>query len=1025
MNISEIAIRNPVFSWMIMAAFIFFGTLSFTQLGISLYPDVDYPVVTVRVNYPGAAPEVVEKDVLDEIEGAITSIGGIRSFDSSARTGSGSVSIEFGLDKDIDVAVQEVQSALGRIQRRLPDGVESPAVFKSNPDDSTVVWLAVRSDQLTRRELMLLVRDRVRDQFSTLSGVGDIRLGGFTEPVMRVDVFAEKMNALELTIQDIINSIQAGHLELPAGSIETAEREDTIRVLGELQTPEDFRNLPLSRRGGSPNFRPTALGNVAEIYRGLDEGQRLSRVNGEASVGIGIGKQRGANTVAVIDAVRERMTEVQELLPDGVTINLNYDSSVFIRDSVQELLLTLALAAFLTALVCWLFLGSWFSVLNVLLAIPTAVIGTFIFLNFFGFTLNTFTLLALALCIGIIVDDAIVMLENITRYREMGESKLNAALKGSRQILFAVLVTTIVLISIFLPVAFMDGIIGKFFFQFAVTIAIAVAISSLEALTLSPMRCSRYLNLGKRKTRFGKSFEKSMKFLMERYATSLTWALRNRGKVLLGSSLIFAVLFSAFFALDREFSPSTDESRLSIRFQTPDGSSLQYTDQKLREVEDFLLKWPYLERYFVAVGGFGGGQSNSAFMFLTLKQPEVRPPLEGERGRPSQMKLADVLRKELQVFEGIRAFVSGGSSSLIGGRSGSPVEFTVRGPDWNKLTEESQEMIDALEASGQLTDVNSRDLNTLPEFRVIPDREAARASGVEIESISNTIQALFGGVVPVNYSEGGRRMDVRVQLRATDRQSLEDLKKTYVRNNRGQLISLDRVVKIEEGNGPQGIFRENRERAIRVDANLAPDVALDEALNLVRATAQEVLDKDYNLVFTGSTADFQESFKSLFLVMVLGIILAYMVLASQFNSFSDPFAILMSLPFSFSGAFLSLWLTGQTLNIYSFIGLILLMGIVTKNGILLIDFTNQLRKEGKTLMEALQEACPLRLRPILMTTFSTLAAALPAALALGPGAETRMPMAIGIMGGLIVSTALTLYVVPIVYSFISQRRLDV
>lgn len=1023
MNISEVAIRNPVFSWMIMAAFIFFGAIAFTRLGVSLYPDVDYPNVTVRVNYPGAAPEVVERDVLDEIEGAVTSIEDIRQMTTTARVGSGKVKLEFSLNKDIDVAVQEVQSALGRIQRNLPRDVEAPSVLKSNSDDRPVVWLAVTSAEMERRDLMILVRDRVRDQFSTLPGVGEIFLGGFVAPAMRVDVDIQALNSLELSIQDVIQSIQSGHIERPAGSIETEVREDAIRVLGELGSSQDFESLAITRRGGSPSFRPIALREIAEIYPGLDATRRISRVNGESSVGLGIRKQRGANTVAVVDAVRERMTEVQASLPEGVNIRLNSDSSVFIRDSVRELLFTLGLAALLTALVCWLFLGSWFAVLNVLMAIPTAVIGTFIFLYLFDFTLNTFTLLALALCIGIIVDDAIIMLENITRHREEGRDKMRAALLGSRQILFAVVVTTIVLVAIFLPVAFMDGIVGKFFFQFGVTIAIAVSISSIEALTLSPMRCSRYLTLGERKTRFGRGFEALMKRLIRNYDKALRVVLHHRWKTLAGSLGIFAALFSAFFLLDREYMPAQDESSLRIDFQTPDGSSIQHTNQKLLEVESAILDWPYMERYFVAVGGFGGNQPNAAVMFMTLKPPRERP-LSSETGRrPNQEEVANLFLQKMRDFEGVRAFIPSGGTRLPGSRSGSPVEFAVRGPDWEDLTDQASRLIAALEATGQFQGLNSRDLNTLPEFRVIPDREAALASGVDIESISNSVQALFGGVVPVLYSEGGRRMDVRVQLRDDDRSSLESLNQVFVRNNRGELVALSRVVQVEAGEGPQTIFREDRQRSIRVSANLSEGINLDTALQTVFDLAETELSPGYFVVLSGSSADFQEGFRSLFVVMLLGILIAYMVLASQFNSFTDPLSILMSLPFSFSGAFLSLWLLGQTLNIYSFIGLILLMGIVTKNGILLIDFTNQFRDQGKNMMEALTEACPLRLRPILMTTCSTLAAALPAALALGPGSETRMPMAIGIIGGVIVSTSLTLFIVPVIYSFVSEKRI--
>jgi len=1021
MKASEIAIRNHVFTWMIMAGLILFGTLSFLRMGVSQFPDVDFPYVNIRINYEGAAPEVMEKDIIEPVESAVVAVQGIRRLSSSARNGSAGVSVEFDLDKDIDTAVQEIQTQLARAARNLPDEVDPPVVTKSNPEDRPLLWLTVSSDKIPVEELMPLVRDRIRDQFTTVAGVSEIMLGGYVEPSLRIDLNSAKLTKYDLTVDDILTSIEREHIELPAGRIEAGDVEEGVRVYGEARDVEEFRNLYIKRRGGGANFVPIRLRDVATINEGLADVRRKSRVSGKPAVGLGILKQRGANAVQVAARVKAKVADIQKQLPPGVDISVANDQARFIEESVDELVFTLALSAGLTALVCWLFLGSWSSTMNVILAIPTSVIGSFIILYALGFTLNTFTLLGLSLAIGIIVDDAIIVLENIIRHAEMGKSRLKAALDGSAEITFAVLATTAAIIAIFLPVAFMEGLIGKFFFQFGVTIAVAVALSCVEALTLAPMRCSQFLSHAERRTFVGRGMEGMLNGLSRAYARSLKVLLNYRLLVIGVSLAIFAgsLIFAKY--IDKEFSPSQDESSIFIRVQTKEGASLNFTDRMVKDVEKLVMELPEFSRYFANVGGFGGGQVNTANVFVTLKDPKDRPKDEKLGRSLSQQEVADKLRPALKEMKDLKAFIQNTSGSIIGGGRGFPVEFSIRGPDWQTLMGVAEKFEKAMEGAGIYTDIRAGDADSVPEVQVIPDRHKALLMGVEIAEISRTIQVLLGGTTAGFYSRGGQRYDVRVQLEDNERDALEDINRIHVKNNRGVLVPLKDLVTLKRSSSPQTISREERVRAISLSANHVKEVSQAKALTKVEELAKEVLPQGYYIVMSGSSETFRESSQSLVFVFILGILIAYMVLASQFNSFIDPVIVLLALPFSISGAFLCLYLTGQTINIYSMIGIILLMGIVKKNSILLVEFTNHLRADGRNINAALLEACPLRLRPILMTSIATIAAAVPGSINFGPGAETRIPMSVVIIGGVTVSTFFTLFVVPCFYSLVKRE----
>ena len=1025
MNISEISIRRPVFAWMLMISLILFGTISFRGMGISQLPDVDFPMVSISTSLEGASPEVMEADVVDPIENAVISVEGITGISSSMRPGSASVTLEFDLNKDLDIAVQEIQTKLAQIQRRLPRDTEVPSVSKSNPEDQPILWLAVSSKTMPRRELMAFVRDQLRAKFLTVPGVADVMLGGLIDPAMRVSVSNDKLSRYAMTVSDVVNAIRSEHIELPAGRIENPDREISIRTLGEATSAEELASLPISRRGGGPVFSNIRLRDLASVEDGLADARRRSRAMGAAAVGLGIKKQRGSNAVGVGIAVKKRLQEIQKSLPQGMDIGVNFDSTKFIEESIDELNLTLVLSALLTAFVCWLFLGSWSATVNVILAIPTSVIGSFVVLKALGFTLNIFTLLGLSLAIGIVVDDAIMVLENIVRHREMKKGKVKAAVDGSREIGFAALAATIAVVAIFLPVAFMKGLIGRYFFQFGVTISVAVLLSLLEALTLAPMRRSQFLYVGPRATRTGQLVEASFHGMAAWYKRILPWILDRRWLTLGISLALFGASLFLFKPLRKEFVPPQDQGSLLIRLKAPEGSSLDYTDRKMAEIESRLATNPDVARYFGSVGGFGGGDVNSAILFVTLKplnERTVDPELKRHR---TQQDYATILRKDLAEVKGVKAFVQDLSLSGFGGRRGYPVEFNLRGPDWKGLMEVVEKVKKAMEQSGLVVDIDSDFRGLVDEVHIVPDREKAAARGVSVSDIGETVGALFGGTVAGAFSGGGHRYDVRVRLEGSERAKPDDLKRVMLRNNRGELIPLGEVAKITVEKGLTAISRQDRERAVSVYANLAPKVSQADAIARLKTDISAILPDGYRLVPGGSSESFKEAFSGLIFALLLGIAVAYMVLGAQFNSFIHPVTVLLALPFSITGALVALLIADQSVNVYSAIGIILLMGIVKKNSILLVDFTNQRRESGLDVREALIEACPTRLRPILMTSFSTIVAAVPAALTFGPGAETRAPMAVAVIGGVLVSTFLTLLVVPCFYSLMPGKSSDV
>ena len=999
MKITEACIKNPVFAWMLMLATVVFGGVAATRIGISQFPDVDFPTISVSATWEGAAPEVIEHDVVEPMEEALMQVEGVKNITSNSRQGSGNVTVELDLSRNVDLALQDVQTRVAQVQRRLPRDIEPPVVSKTNPEDQPIMWIGL-SGPYAPQMLADFARYRVKERLQTVPGVGEIQ-SGTVDRNIRIWIDSDKLDERRVTASDVLTAIQRQHIELPAGRLETSGREVNVRVLGEAFDLEEFRRLVVKDEQGSPVY----LSDVAIVEDGFDDIRRISRVNGEPAQGMGIRKQRGSNAVAVARGVKDAIKEIQKTLPPGMELGVNFDSTQFIEESVHEIQFELLLSVLLTALICWLFLGSLGATLNVILAIPMSLLGTVACIYFFGFTLNTFTLLGLALAVGIVVDDAIMVLENIFRHGEMGKDRVRAAREGTAEISFAALAATLAVCAIFLPVVFMKGVVGKFFLQFGVTLCVAVLLSYVEAVTLAPARSAQMLRAGQeRQSKIGHLVDVTFDKLAAGYSKILAMGLRRPISVLALAVVVFAASIFVFRKLPSEFVPSQDQSRLMVRLQTAVGSNLAETDRVFQRAEDFLMKQPETDRVFGNVGGFGGGGVNSGIVFVTMKPPKER--------EASQQEIAARLRKEFNSYPGVRAVVQDLSQQGFTAQRGFPIEFSVRGPEWEKLIDLANELREKLAASGFATDVDTDYQVGMPELRIVPDRARAADLGVPVNDLATTINALVGGVRTGKYSTGGRRIDIRTRLLANQRTRPEDLARLRVRTESGELVPMSSLVKEDERPALQSVTRRDRERAISIYGNVAPGKAQGDALKYVESLSKD-LPPGYRVVLGGSSVAFRESMGQLVFALILGIIVAYMVLASQFNSFLHPVTVLSILPLSVAGAAFALLITGKTLNIFSMIGLLLLLGIAKKNSIILVDYAVQGQRErGLSALDAMLHAGPTRLRPILMTTMATMMAAIPPALALGPGAETRGPMAVAIIGGLIISTALSLLVVP-------------
>ena len=1007
MSLWELSIRRPVLATVMTIALLLFGWIGFQSLPVRELPDIDFPIVSVVTVLPGADPEVVEKEVTEVLEEEISTIEGIKTLTSDSSEQVSRITVEFELERDIDVASQDIRDKIARVRGELPQDTDEPVVSKVDLDAQAILWASLSSEHANLRELTDYADNVVKERLQRLAGVGSIIIGGEKRLAVRVRLDAQHLAAYRLTVDDVVGALQRENVNIPSGRVESHTREFVVKTEGEFITADAFNDLVVAFRDDVP----VRLRQVGFAEEGDENERSIHRFRTRPAVALGILKQSKANTVDVARSVKNEIEVIRAALPPGYDLQVGFDAARFIEESVAEVQQSLLIAGGLVVLVIFLFLHTPRSAVIPALAIPTSILATFGVMYFLGFTINNLTLLALTLSIGVVVDDAIIVLENVHRHMEEGQDRMTAALQGTTQIAFAAIAATLALVAVFVPVAFITGIVGRFFYEFGVTVAVAIVVSAFVALTLTPMLCSRLLVLDEPRGVF-RAFERAVVGFANAYRRLLVYSLRHRFAVAAAAISTFAASVLLFAVLGKEFQPTEDRGSFMTVIESPEGATLPYHDELQFRVEKILAATPEVRSFaaFIGLAQSGPGAVNRGVVFSRMHERSQR--------RRSQQEVVDDLRLQFAQIPGIRVFVVTFSGLQTGGR-GKPLQYVIQNPDFRSLREYSERMLERLRALPQFTDVDSNLRLNKPELRVRINRNKAAALGISAADVATTLRVLFGGDDVTKFKRGNERYDVIVQLQGSDRITPDRLSQVYTRSRSGELVQLANLIDVSEGVGPSSLNHHNRRRSVILDANLK-DIPLGEALQRVDALAREVLPAGFTTAVTGTSKDFEESFTSLSFAFLLATIAVYLVLAGQFESFIHPFTILLALPLAIFGAFASLFVLGMTLNIYSFIGLVMLIGLVTKNSILLVDYANLRRSQGRPLYEAVVEAGAVRLRPILMTSISTLFGILPVALGLGAGAESRRPLGVAVAGGITVSTLLTLIVVPVVYTLIDD-----
>jgi HAE1 family hydrophobic/amphiphilic exporter-1 len=1010
MNLPELSIRRHVLAWMLSGVLVLFGLIGYQRIGMDRYPYIEFPVVSVTTALKGANPDIVDASITNVIETSINSVPGIEHIQSTSSPGVSVINITFNLEKRIDVAFNEVQAKVNQVLRRLPKDADPPIVAKVETNAQPIMWMALQGDR-TQQQLNQYAINVVKKKLETIDGVGEVRLGGRRDRTLRVNLRPDRMTAHGITAQDITDAFAKEHVQLAGGFVVGQTTEHLVKLDLEFHSIDSLAQLIVGYRGAMP----IRLRDIADVEDGLTDNRQLARFNGEMTIGLGIVKITNTNTVEIVEKVKARLEhEIRPQLPPGMRLSVVSNDAVFIQEIVASLKEHLIEGTLLAALVVWFFLRSVRSTLIISLAIPVSLMGAIAVIYFFGYTLNSLTMLALLLLIGVVVDDAIVVLENIFRHREeIDPEPVSAAINGSREVVFAVIAATLSLVSIFAPVIFMSGIIGQFFRSFAVVVTFGVLVSLFVSLTLTPMLCSRYLKVDKQHGALYHRLDRFFEWLEGTYRSLLDKALRHRWKVV---GLTLAALVSSwlpFSLIGKGFAPDQDEGRFLVYLRTPLGSSIEYTDSRLRMVEDILNGHQEIVTEFALIGLGTVGQVNQGLVVVRMAPREQRTL--------KQQEILPLIRKELAAIPGARVFAA--PYPLIQGQRGEPLQFVLVGENLQeigRLTRELQGKLASEPGIGRLdTDLQL----DLPQLVFQPDRARIAAANLTSQDVALAVNMLTGGIDIAKYNDepgDGQRYDVRVKAREGAFRQPSDLGKIFLRSKDGKLVRLDSVATFREQLGPAVIGRFDLQYAATFFAS--PTIPLGDAVAKVREAAAEVLPTGYQVKFIGQAEEFGKTMKYMVFAFALALVLLYMVLASQFNSFLQPLIIMLAQPLAIIGGVAALWLFGQSLNIYSMIGLVLLIGLVAKNSILLVDLTNQRRSEGMRVDEALRNACPIRMRPVLMTSATIILALFPAALGLGAGSETNQPLSIAVIGGMISSTLLTLVVVPAVYSLVEGRR---
>lgn len=1010
-SLSAISINRPVLAIVMSLVIILFGFIGFSFLGVREFPSVDPPVVTVSTNYVGANADVMESQITEPLEDAINGIAGIRTLTSVSREGRSNLTVEFELGVDIEAAANDVRDKVSGALNRLPQDVDPPVVEKADADSSPIIFLTVKSDKRNLLEISRIAELYFKERIQTIPGVSSVQIWGQRRYSMRLWMDPIKMASLKLAPSDVLQALNRENVELPSGRVEGQNTELTVRTMGRLNTEDDFNSLIVKEDGDNV----VRLSDIGYARLGAENERTILRRDGVPGAAIAIVAQPGANNIDIADRLYKKLDQIQRDLPADVSYQMSYDSTRYIRSSIAEVQETIIIAFCLVLSIIFIFLRDWRTTLIPVATIPISLIGAFFVMYLLGFTINVLTLLGIVLAIGIVVDDAIVVLENIYVKVEQGEEPLEAAKKGSSEIYFAVISTTVSVVAVFLPVIFLQGLTGRLFREFGLVVASAVAISAFVSLTLTPMMSSKLLKRRAVQPWLYRKTEPFFNWLTAGYANALHGFMKRRWLAFVIIILSGVLIYFLGTTLPSELAPLEDRSEFRLQAQASEGATFEYMDGYVRELTEFITQEVPERAGLVSVTapGFGGSGVNSGFVRVILQDP-------AQRDRNQQQIVDDITMKSKK-FSGVRTFIS--QAQTIGDRRGGfPVQFVIQAADIDKLKKVLPQFMVKAAASPKFAFVDLDLKFNKPEIEISIDRDKARNLGVNVFDIAQTLQLGLSGTRFGNYIMDGKQYQIIGQVERGDRNEPTDLKTLYVKNKRGELIQLDNLVTMAEQSSPPQLYRFNRYSSAKVQAQLAKGVALGEGIKEMERIGAEVLDESYTTSLDGASREFTESSSSIYYAFLIALAIIYLVLAGQFESFKDPLVIMFTVPLALAGALISLWYFNQTLNVFSQIGIIMLIGLVTKNGILIVEFANQRKEQGKKMMDAVMDAAESRFRPILMTSLSTSLGILPIALALGAGSESRVSMGIGVIGGMMFATILTLFVIPAIYTYFSREH---
>lgn len=1017
MSLSSTSINRPVLAIVMSIVIVLFGLIGYNYLGVREYPSIDPPIITVRTAYTGANADVIESQITEPLEKAINGIAGIRSISSASNQGSSVITVEFNLDENLEAAANDVRDKVSQAVRQLPADIDGlPVVTKSDANSDAILSLTVQSDTKNQLEVTEYGENVIAERLQTIPGVSTVQIWGQKRYAMRIWMDPAKLSAYRLTPLDIKQALDRENIELPSGKIAGDNTELTVKTAGKFSTEEEFNELILKNDGD----QTVKLKDVGYAILGPENEETILRQSGVPMIAVALVPQPGANYIEIADEFYKRVEQIKKEIPDDYKLDIALDNTRFIKQSITEVQETLLIAIILVILIIYLFFRDWLIAFRPLIDIPVSLIGAFFIMYLMGYSINVLTLLAIVLATGLVVDDGIVVTENIYKKIEKGMNPVEAAHKGSNEIFFAVISTSVTLAAVFLPVIFLEGFVGRLFREFGVVLAAAVLISAFVSLTLTPMLNARLIRKNQQHSKFYLLTEPYFERLNAFYSGSLMSFMKRKKMAIVLLLFSLAAIYFVGKSLQSELAPLEDRGYIRMQVTAPEGASFEYTDRFMYKLVDLVNDSIPEKRIMLTVtapGFTGSGAVNTGFVRLVLNDHQTR--------KRSQAEIADFLTNKTRQFPEARTFVIQEQTISAGGqaaRGSQPVQFVIQAPDFEKLKAVLPKFLEEANNSPALQGVDANLKFTKPEIVISIDREKARNLGVSVADIAQTLQLAFSGQRFSYFTMKGKQYQVIGQVDRANRDAPLDLQSVYVRNNRGELIQLDNVVSMDEQSNPPQLYHYNRYMSATISAGLAPGKTVGDGITAMEAVADKVLDDSFSSSLTGASRDFAESSSNILFAFLLALLLIYLILAAQFESFIDPFIIMLTVPLALAGALISLWYFNQTLNIFSQIGMIMLIGLVTKNGILIVEFANQLRHSGMNKADAIMQAAEARFRPILMTTMATVLGALPIALALGAGAESRKSMGIVVIGGLLFSLALTLFVIPAMYYLLSGKK---